>query len=394
MKTKITLFTIAFFLFAGLNNFVKAQWSQTGMTSGVVNCLATDGTNIYAGGTGVMKSSDNGATWTSSLTMYNVYSLLVKGSTLFAGTGNSGVWISNDSAATWTHSALSVYNIWSLAANGTDILAGTEGAGMYKSTDNGLTFSSTGLSGGYVRSITVNGSKIFAGMYGGGVRLSTDNAASFIAANAGMTTSSVFSLLTNGTRTFAGTASSDGGLWISNNDGSSWATSTGSTTIYALARSGNNIFAGTSSSGIRLSTDNGATWATGTAANAVNNGLTGYDFRSLLITGGYIYAGGYGDGVWKRPLSEMIVGIEEMNKDLDFVMYPNPGNGQFRIEAGSNIENASLEVYSLLGAKVLSVQNADLQNGMEIDLSAAPKGIYFVKVSDGTGMYSRKLIIQ
>jgi PKD repeat protein len=54
-------------------------------------------------------------------------------------------------------------------------------------------------------------------------------------------------------------------------------------------------------------------------------------------------------------------------------IYPNPSTGNFTISAAANIE-----VYNLIGDLILSENNAT-----SIDLTASPKGMYFVKLNGG-----------
>jgi hypothetical protein len=54
-------------------------------------------------------------------------------------------------------------------------------------------------------------------------------------------------------------------------------------------------------------------------------------------------------------------------------VYPNPSSGVFMISAKTNIE-----VYNLVGELVLTENKAT-----SIDLTAAPKGMYFVKLNGG-----------
>jgi len=71
---------------------------------------------------------------------------------------------------------------------------------------------------------------------------------------------SVACLAISGTNLFAGTES--GGVFVSTNNGATWtAVNTGLTykSVFALAASGNNLFAG-NYVGVFLSTNNGAPW--------------------------------------------------------------------------------------------------------------------------------------
>ena len=89
--------------------------------------------------------------------------------------------------------------------------------------------------------------------------------------------------------------------------------------VFALAISGNNIFAGTNN-GVYLSSNNGSNW--------VNTGLTNESVSTLAINNDTIYAGTDSAGVWKRALSD-ITGIHELkkeNRELKINISPNPVN--------------------------------------------------------------------
>ncbi len=95
---------------------------------------------------------------------------------------------------------------------------------------------------------------------------------------------------------FTGTGN---GIFLTTNSGANWSPSgLAHKIVDAFTLYGSNIFAGADSS-VYLSTDNGSTW------NAVNTGLESSWILSLAISGNYLFASTT-DGVWKRPLSEMV----------------------------------------------------------------------------------------
>jgi photosystem II stability/assembly factor-like uncharacterized protein len=106
--------------------FANAQWQQTnGPYGGFVTCLATCGTNIFAGtyGGGVFLSTDNGSNWTpvnSGLLNHVVSSLAFSGSNIFAGTNGGGVFFSTDNGNNWTavNSDLINYDVRCLVVSG------------------------------------------------------------------------------------------------------------------------------------------------------------------------------------------------------------------------------------------------------------------------------------
>lgn len=85
-------------------------------------------------------------------------------------------------------------------------------------------------------------------------------------------------------------------------------------------------------------------------------------------------------------------GIEEIPAESLIRVFPNPSDGKFTITAGSAI--SSIDIYSMLGEKIYS--NAEFGGGrpLEVDLSDAPKGIYFVKARNGLTVCNKKIIVR
>src|SRR5258708_39017415 len=90
---------------------VNAQWQKTGLISQYVNCLAVNGTNIYAGGEdmpsgGVYLSTNDGVSWAAVANVFQqynagwVFSLAVSGTNIFAGTGV--ILLYTDTSSSWT----------------------------------------------------------------------------------------------------------------------------------------------------------------------------------------------------------------------------------------------------------------------------------------------------
>jgi hypothetical protein len=86
----------------------------------------------------VFLSTDKGTSWgpvSSGLTEFVIRSLIVSGTSLFAGT-TGGIFVTSDKGASWTriNEGLENVNILSLAVMGTDLFAGTFGAGVWQRT--------------------------------------------------------------------------------------------------------------------------------------------------------------------------------------------------------------------------------------------------------------------
>lgn len=83
---------------------------------------------------------------------------------------------------------------------------------------------------------------------------------------------------------------------------------------------------------------------------------------------------------------------DHMNENA-ITIFPNPSNGKIYIQ-GLPEGVHSLEVYNSIGERVVVFTAAEQQISNEIDLSASPAGIYFVKINIGQKMYSKKVAIE
>jgi plastocyanin len=85
-----------------------------------------------------------------------------------------------------------------------------------------------------------------------------------------------------------------------------------------------------------------------------------------------------------------------------FTIFPNPSNGKFQLRFDNssgytgtgNSQGLSVEIYNLLGEKILSIPGFIPQTSNEIDLTSSPAGYYFVKISDGKKVFTKKVLLQ
>jgi uncharacterized repeat protein (TIGR03803 family) len=81
-------------------------------------------------------------------------------------------------------------------------------------------------------------------------------------------------------------------------------------------------------------------------------------------------------------LLEVTQGPLTVNKITDegiVNIYPNPGKGLFTVSLGTLNENTKIEIYSVLGEKIFEKIFRQV-NGLELNLSALPNGIYFARI--------------
>src|SRR5205823_2983480 len=80
------------------------------------------------------------------------------------------------------------------------------------------------------------------------------------------------------------------------------------------------------------------------------------------------------------------VGVHELSfGNNNFLIYPNPSNGSFKIK-GAPL-NTNLEIFNMLGEKIYSVILNESEN--KIEMKNASAGIYFVKMSAGEKVYTQ-----
>ena len=398
------------------------MWSpirSTSVNSNVRSFVSND-RDIFSGtNNGIFRSTDDGSTWVYlGLAKLTVFSLAFSNdsSYLFAGT-DSGIFRSMDRGLNWSRVGFSDTLVLSLTVNGTKLYAGISGPspltltgdGVYVSSDNGVTWSETGSIGGNsVLSIAVRDNYLFAGTETFGVYYSTNYGALWNQVNSEQF-DDVYSLAItseggNGMNVFAGT---DGHVYVSTDSGASW------TSVLDIGRLGPPVYAIAvvptskpvtdvlvgSGSGIYLSTDAGSTWA------QINTGFPGagsYFGMALSMNSSYLFAGTYGVGVWRRPLSEIITAIKNNQSSFPtrfFLLqnYPNPFNPTTLISYQLPTPNfVSLEIYDVLGRKIKSLIEERQNSGahsVTFNAEDLPSGVYFYRLESGTHNETKKLLL-
>jgi len=401
MKNLYVLITVSIVIFSSSLN---AQWIRTNGPSGYVYSFAASDTNLYAGtGFGVVfHSTNNGTSWTASDLMNDqVRALAVSpngagGTNLFAG--NKSVFLSTDNGTSWTAAGLTNYYPQGLVVSDTNLFAGTYQSGAFLSTNNGTNWTAinTGLML-LVNNLLVSGTNIFAGTWGGGIYRSTNNGTTWTAASDGLTSLFIHATVVSDTNLFAGTYFGSG-VYLSTDNGTSWTTVNNGLTnnnVRTLAVSGSKLFAGTDGSGVFLSTNNGASWT------IASTGLTNTIVNALVVSDTFLFAG-TGDGVWRRPLSEIITGIEYQidGTPSQFELeqnYPNPFNPSTTIKYSiPTSEFVTLKIFDVLGNEIATLVNENKSAGSyEINFNASnlSSGIYLYTLQAESYTQTKKLIL-
>lgn len=87
------------------------------------------------------------------------------------------------------------------------------------------------------------------------------------------------------------------------------------------------------------------------------------------------------------------VSLKELESNLNISIYPNPTNGQFEVLLNNHQSNLMIEIYDLIGNKIVSV-NSEGKPVITFDLNQHASGVYLVKVSDKLNTKTLKLVKQ
>jgi photosystem II stability/assembly factor-like uncharacterized protein len=292
-----------------------------------IRSMIAFGAYVFAGtqGDGIYRSSDHGNTWAktdvnnSLLADALVLAFCVKDNNLFAGAIN-GIYKSTDGGATFQRTLDGFppnigVTAYSLTASGGNVLAAVNVSfsssdgldGIFYSSDNGSTWHQATLpiEPTAVTAVASDGSSLaYAGVFGQsfsvtGLYKSTDAGVTWTQRQA--LSVDIERLAANGNNVLAGQLF---GAFYSLDFGESWAFSDPPGNcpfgcgIFTYTLRGSSVFAG-DEVGMFLSTNGGATWI------PINEGFPQCptpDVEASCADSNYLYAGVFGDGVWRKLL--------------------------------------------------------------------------------------------
>jgi photosystem II stability/assembly factor-like uncharacterized protein len=274
-------------IFKSTNN--GATW--TNVSSIYTGCFTVKGSEIFAGTehNGVIVSTDNGETWIQRDPEFKttVNALTIKDSIIFAGGG--GMFRSTDDGASWTtiENGLGYgqTTVSGLTVTDGKILASTF-AGVVLSTDDGDDWSTlvgTDEANDVTNCVAAIDSTVLVGWVGGIIR-STDDGTSWIEGSSWINTSTTFCIVGDSSRIYAGTVS---GVHLSTDDGVTWRPVNNGLPgdqVLSMAKGVGILFASTFNYGVFRSTDSGATWT------SASSGIVLSEVNSIAGEGPDVYA--------------------------------------------------------------------------------------------------------
>jgi photosystem II stability/assembly factor-like uncharacterized protein len=265
---------------------------------GAIQAFATDNLdNIYASAYGIVKSTDDGASWVQISSSIFPYCIAVNASGhIFAGTNDGKLYRTTNNGANWISMINLIYPIRNVTINNNGNIYITSGIGVFRSTNNGDNWSRIDASGMLPgRDISIDSSSSLLLCNYTGIYKTTNDGVnwSLIYSTAGSTAIAV----TSGNIYFAGIGggriikSTDGGnTWVESLSINISAFSNGIEDI--ICKRDGTLMAGTSM-GMFISTDGGLNWS------QRNSGITHTYISSVISDGnGKIYASLDADGIY------------------------------------------------------------------------------------------------
>jgi photosystem II stability/assembly factor-like uncharacterized protein len=397
---------IIFFALVSLN--ASSQYNWTAQTSGTNQNLysvffttnsfnlALNGFTVGGGGT-IRTTANMGVNWTgqtsgTGVTLYEVYfptqtdGWIVGANGTILHTANTGNnWTPQTSGTTqtlWCVYFSSILRGWAVGANGT----------ILYTNDGGLTWSPQ-TSGTAVNLWCVKFADDTLGWITGdnGIILKTINGGTTWTAQNSNVMNVLWSISLEPCNPNEAFVSGNGGLILkTTNGGVTWTPLiSGTGNFLHWIDFNNTICAGFTVGGngeIRSSMDYGNSWTQNTSNTTQN-------LRSVFMTVPLdMFGWAVGDGGTIRMLTQPLSVSENESSGIN--IYPNPSNGIVNCQLSAvNGTPAIIGVYNAIGEMVYMENLKPQTSNFKLNLSNHPKGIYFIKITDGSNQVIRKIIL-
>jgi hypothetical protein len=237
------------------------------------------------------------------------------------------------------------------------------------------------------------GNTVYAATQASGVLFSIDQGLTWGQLNSGLPSNLAINVIkvANG-NVYAGTSN---GLYRYDVSQQVWTALTTSSNVNAIAIAGTSLYVGTGyfsySGDLLFSPDNGISWV------SKNEGLNfPFAIRSLFLDGGFLYAGLWFHGVWKRSLSEIVVSSNSIAEEKETIeIFPVPVEGILKLQTNTS-SHSELEIvlYDFQGNGIKTEISQMTENTFILDVSELSSGLYFLTVRSKNELIATKRFIK
>lgn len=121
-----------------------------------------------------------------------------------------------------------------------------------------------------------------------------------------------------------------------------------------------------------------------------NDGIADMELQAdgKLVVAGTARIGNNDDIAIARYHTGINTSVEEIGKENELSLYPNPTSNQLTVASERRLNN--IELVDALGRTVLSETIS--ANRFQLDLSLIPSGIYLLRATDGERMFTKKVV--
>jgi photosystem II stability/assembly factor-like uncharacterized protein len=394
---RYTIALIVSFLF--LNVAAEAQWEVVShipaLSTQGVQTFATDGHLLFAGTSalGILRSSDSGRAWDTTLNGVGIVSLLCDNGDLYAGTSRNGLLRSHDLGATWPDTLRRNAEIKYIVRLGKNLVYSVFGGGIVLSSDNGQSWG-TVLDAGFSAVIATNGRDAYANA-NKSIYHSSDDGLTWQQMSA--IPGGVYDLAIIGNRLFLAAGSAPN-MITSADSGKTWTPSSNGFPnnpllyIHRYAVVGSTLIAGTNQ-GAYVTTDLGANW------KSMSSGIVDQYLWPVVPALGYVFSGDtqiIRIPVSKIPKGSNAVSIVQIESSL--AAYPNPVSSDLSIDYA--IPSAGLVTITILdiSGRAISSERENASEGNHTYHWSRPDGLqagmYECLLSSGGRTKSLKFVVE
>jgi photosystem II stability/assembly factor-like uncharacterized protein len=150
-----------------------------------------------------------------------------------------------------------------------------------------------------------------------------------------------------------------------------------------------NLFLGTDI-GVLASPDQGVNW-----------NVLGENLPSVVVTdmhiheaSEYLYIGTYGRSMYKLDIADDILAVSNISFSETISIYPNPASDYINVSASEALENISVGIYDAMGREISRRDFSMLNRDEQLSTQGFSKGMYFVRISNGTSQTTKKLLLK